>query len=168
MTLASIRDIDMQFVTKLLKRRQALVGLGILVPLFLAIYLVDSQVSSFASLALFIVAIGILAAIILILALARRGWKWLWLSWIFLAVTMAGVLGLVNIGEEASQPYASVPIVGDTLSTMNSWRELPEIGRFGQLLQSEGGSGRVRVLIWEGVLELIAPHEPLESPQGQS
>ncbi len=81
---------------------------------------------------------------------------------------MAGVLGLFNIGSETAGNYASTPIVGETLQTMSSWRELPEIGRFGKLLESEGGSGRVRVLIWDGVLELIAPHDPLELPDGQA
>ncbi|MGC9332839.1 MAG: O-antigen ligase family protein, partial [Anaerolineae bacterium] len=35
----------------------------------------------------------------------------------------------------------------------------------GQVLQTEEGSGRVRVLIWEGAVDLIGWHEPLEWPE---
>ncbi|HSG17748.1 MAG TPA: hypothetical protein VLE70_15685, partial [Anaerolineae bacterium] len=68
----------------------------------------------------------------------------------------------------AAEEYANTPLIGDSVTTLSSWRSLPEIGRFGQLLQSERGSGRVRVLIWEGALDLLGIHEPLEKPDGEA
>jgi cyclophilin family peptidyl-prolyl cis-trans isomerase/tetratricopeptide (TPR) repeat protein len=47
---------------------------------------------------------------------------------------------------------------------VNSMRQIPYVGRLGQILQTETGTGRVRVLIWEGVLDMIGWHEPLETP----
>jgi tetratricopeptide (TPR) repeat protein len=46
-------------------------------------------------------------------------------------------------------------------------RDLPYIGRLGRVFETESGTGLVRVLIWEGVVELVPPHEPLEFPSGE-
>jgi len=46
-------------------------------------------------------------------------------------------------------------------------RTNPQIGRLGHLLEAEGGTGRVRVLIWQGASQLVAPHPPLEYPDGK-
>lgn len=43
-------------------------------------------------------------------------------------------------------------------------RELPYVGRLGRVFELEGGTGRVRVLIWQGALKLVTPHEPLWAP----
>ena len=43
-------------------------------------------------------------------------------------------------------------------------RELPYVGRLGRVFELEGGTGRVRVLIWQGALKIAVPHEPLWSP----
>ena len=44
---------------------------------------------------------------------------------------------------------------------------MPAIGRLGRLLEADSGTGKVRVLIWEGVLDLIRPHDPLKFPDGR-
>lgn len=49
-------------------------------------------------------------------------------------------------------------------SPLEPLRELPYIGRMGRVFEIEGGTGRVRVLIWQGALQLVVPHEPLWSP----
>jgi hypothetical protein len=101
-----------------------------------------------------LVATGILvgvAANILVIALRvaiHRGWSRLWLNWVVLAVFMAGILVSLNLPDS---PFLAL-------------RSLPTVGRFTQLFQAGEGSGRVRVLIWQGVLELTAPHEPLGIP----
>ncbi|MBE2224453.1 MAG: hypothetical protein IAF02_23130, partial [Anaerolineae bacterium] len=64
--------------------------------------------------------------------------------------------------------YLEVPVVGGIISTLDEWRELPNIGRFGKILEAEDGTGRVRTLIWGGALKLVLPHEPLDFPQGGS
>jgi tetratricopeptide (TPR) repeat protein len=46
-------------------------------------------------------------------------------------------------------------------------RNQPYIGRLGRIFETERGTGLVRVLIWEGVVELVPPHEPLEFPSGE-
>lgn len=43
-------------------------------------------------------------------------------------------------------------------------RDIPYIGRLGTIFETESGTGRVRVLIWQGAVDLIRPHEPLVFP----
>ena len=43
-------------------------------------------------------------------------------------------------------------------------RKTPYVGRLGKVLQTEEGTGKVRVLIWEGAVEMIGWHPPLEIP----
>jgi hypothetical protein len=49
-------------------------------------------------------------------------------------------------------------------SPLAGLREVPYIGRLGRIFETEGGTGRVRVLIWQGALQLTLPHEPLWAP----
>ncbi|MGH2536670.1 MAG: hypothetical protein ACRDHL_04675 [Candidatus Promineifilaceae bacterium] len=146
----------------------AIVAAGALLPFALAVTVLAGRVEPLAAFGFFAGSVALLVVLILALAIARRGWRWLWLSWIVLAVTLAGLLGLLNVPEEAAGAVANVPVVGDGLEAMAEWRQLPEIGRFGRLLESEEGTGRVRVLIWEGALELLGPHQPLEDPFGRA
>jgi tetratricopeptide (TPR) repeat protein len=101
-----------------------------------------------------LVAAGILLGVIfnvLFIALRaalHRGWSRLWLNWVLLAVFLAGFLVSLNLPG----------------SPLLSLRSLPTVGRLTQLFQSGEGTGRVRVLIWDGVLRLIAPHEPIGIP----
>ena len=46
-------------------------------------------------------------------------------------------------------------------------KELPYIGRLGRVFETETGTGKVRVLIWQGAVQLISPHPPLEYPSGR-
>ncbi len=75
---------------------------------------------------------------VLIYALRQRV-RWLTLSAI--ALTIAGSLFLVtfNLPNTPLEPL----------------REMPYIGRLGQVFQTESGTGKVRVLIWEGAVDLI-------------
>lgn len=50
---------------------------------------------------------------------------------------------------------------------LQSLRETPTIGRLAQIgdeIEGRTGTGRVRVLIWEGVVQLMTPHPPLQYP----
>lgn len=49
---------------------------------------------------------------------------------------------------------------------LESLRSSPAIGRFGLLLDAESNSALVRKYIWQGAADLVAPHEPLEFPDG--
>ncbi len=86
--------------------------------------------------------------VIAIRAALRRGRSRLWLNWALLAIFMAAFLVFLNLPES---PFLSL-------------RPLPMVGRLTQLFQPGEGTGQVRVLIWNGVLELIAPHEALGVP----
>ena len=114
----------------------------------------------------FVVALAVPVLIIFVMAAARKGWRWLWLSWIVLALVVGIWIVSFNLPIEVTQPYEEIPVVGAVVTTLDDWRDLPTIGRLGQILEAEGGTGRVRTLIWEGALELILPHEPLEFPEG--
>ncbi len=58
-------------------------------------------------------------------------------------------------------------IVLNTTSLGRSFRQVPNWGRLTTMLDSATGTGRVRVLIWEGTAELLFPHEPLTYPDGR-
>lgn len=71
------------------------------------------------------------------------------------------VLGLVGLIVILMVPVALANIPNSPLAGL---RELPYVGRMGRIFELEGGTGRVRVLIWQGALQLVLPHAPLWSP----
>ncbi|MBK8988625.1 MAG: peptidylprolyl isomerase [Chloroflexi bacterium] len=115
----------------------------------------------------FLVALAVPGLLIFVMMAARRGWRWLWLSWIVLALSVSAWVVVFNLPTEVTEPLAETPLVGGALDTLDSWRELPRIGRLGRLLEADDGTGRVRTLIWEGALKLFLPHEPLAFPDGK-
>ena len=74
-----------------------------------------------------------------LLAIMRRGQRWLWLSWLMQALFGLAFLVVFNL------PHSP-------LAPLRSW---PYIGRLGQVFEMESGTGRVRTLIWEGVVDLL-------------
>ena len=51
-------------------------------------------------------------------------------------------------------------------STLAALRQLPGIGRFGQLLDPESNTALVRKYIWQGTVKLVSLHAPLQYPDG--
>jgi len=92
--------------------------------------------------------VGILPAYALLVVL-KRGWRWAWLSWTIHTLLIAAFLIVINL------PH----------SPLASFRNLPYIGRLGQVFETETGTGKVRVLIWEGALQLITAN-PLRTLVG--
>lgn len=84
---------------------------------------------------------GVLVALV-------RGVRWLALGAVGLAAVVMLLLALINL---PSTPLSAL-------------RDLPYVGRLGRVFELEGGSGRVRVLIWQGALQLALPHSPLWAP----
>ena len=78
----------------------------------------------------------------------RRRITWLWVG--AAGVAIAGILFL-----------AVLNVPGSPLAPL---REIPYIGRLGRVFETETGTGKVRVLIWEGVIDLIGLHEPIGLP----
>jgi len=79
----------------------------------------------------------------------RRGWRWLWVSALLIAVLFSAGFLAINLVE---------PI--------HEWSgQQPWLGRLDDVLQAEGGTGKVRSLLWEQALDLVTPHEPIEYPQ---
>ncbi|GAB4150312.1 MAG: hypothetical protein Fur0021_12680 [Candidatus Promineifilaceae bacterium] len=114
----------------------------------------------------FALAVVVIVLAILVLAVARRGWRWLWFAWLMVTLLVGGWLVAFNLADEPGPELAQRPLIGPVVQTLEDWRELPAIGRLGRVLESESGTGRVRVLIWQGVLDLIQPHAPLNYPDG--
>jgi tetratricopeptide (TPR) repeat protein len=170
--LVSLRDINQERERS--RWRESAPALFVLLAAVIA--LIFSRPLTIASPILgFIFFFGMVAILVLglfILAAARRGQTWLWLGWILLTVFLAGWLLLFNIQFDRSSPYRQVPVVGGVIDTLDAWRELPVIGSYGKMLDPTNTtgrekSGRVRVLIWTGVIELLRPHDPLQYPDGR-
>ena len=156
--------------------RGALPALLFLVPTLLALLLSNVVRNAAGSWAAFVFFFGVVALSVLaifILVAIRRGWAWLWLGWIALTFLVAGWLLLFNVPAERTARLRNVPLIGGVFDTLDAWRELPGIGSYGRMLDPSNStgrekSGRVRVLIWEGVVDLITPHSPLQYPDGAS
>ncbi len=116
-----------------------LTGLGMLLPFKAATYIGAG--------------LGVLAfgAVWLYMIVERKGWRWLWIGWASVGILMALALLAMNVP-----------------GPLQSWaRNNATIGRMTRILDWESGSGRVRTLIWEGVQDLVLPHDPLQYPDGK-
>lgn len=123
----------------------------------------DGPMGSFTA---FVIAIGLNVVGIFILMAARRGWRWLWMAWLLAAAFVAGWLALFNVADEIAAANPPTSFLGRIGSSLTEWQELPAIGRFGQMLDTESRTARVRFWIWEGALDLLTPHEPIGFPDG--
>lgn len=85
------------------------------------------------------------------MAATGRGWRWLWVSWPVLA---AGAIIFVVFFNLLNFPG----------SPMEPLYRVPYLNRLGEITQTDSGTGKVRVLIWEAALKLVAPHRPLGIP----
>ena len=79
--------------------------------------------------------------------------RWLVLTTVGLAVALFAFLLALNI---PNGPFQSI-------------KEIRGVGRLASMfdeLEGRTGTGRVRVLIWSGVVKMIQPHEPITQPDG--
>lgn len=98
--------------------------------------------------------LGLLAGTFFMLVLLSLYWGKRWLT--LTTVGAAGALGIFLL-------LFSIP--GGPFDNL---RSNENIGRIGNVFQTESGTGRVRVLIWEGAAKLTAFHKPLEFPNGKT
>jgi len=89
--------------------------------------------------------------LLLITGLRPSGYRAWTAGWVGLGVAGAAFLLVVN-----------------TTSLFPGLASVPYLGRLTTILESEGGTGLVRVLIWEGVSEMVAPHDPITFPDGEA
>jgi len=101
-----------------------------------------------AAFALISIPVGVFPAYVALVAL-KRGLRWLWLSWVFLTLIVGTFLVVFNLPN----------------TPLSALRQAPYIGRLGQVFEMDTGTGKVRVLIWEGALELIQS-DPLRALVG--
>ena len=100
------------------------------------------------------VVVALLAGLIPLLAtvgIRRTAARWAWASWIFFSLLLAVGLFVIN--------FSTIPLVVEL-------RQSGAFGKLASLFESEGGTGKVRSLIWEGAAKLVLPHEPLQFPDG--
>ncbi|MBN1876328.1 MAG: hypothetical protein JXA33_19035 [Anaerolineae bacterium] len=80
----------------------------------------------------------------------RKGWRWLWIGWGTVGLTIALSLVAINVPG---------PLQDQVL-------KISSIRRLATITQLESGTGKVRTLIWEGAVELISFHDPIKFPDG--
>ncbi|MBN1136377.1 MAG: peptidylprolyl isomerase [Anaerolineae bacterium] len=95
--------------------------------------------------------IGLVAGTVFFLALLGLVRRQVWLSWSAGTLAALAIVFLV-VFNTVQSPF------------LDKLRETRYIGRLGKLLQTESGTGKVRILIWEGVVNMIDWHDPLEYP----
>ncbi|RUA15932.1 MAG: hypothetical protein DSY55_05210 [Clostridia bacterium] len=111
------------------------------------------KVSGALGILLLLLAIIVALALYLVPLFRRWGWRWLWLSFITQSLLAALMVVLLNVSPGFMPGFGSVPY----------------IGRLSHLMDFEHGTGRVRVLIWQGAVEMmLQPHPPLTYPDGHA
>lgn len=103
---------------------------------------------------------------------SRGPWLGLFLgSYLFVLLVLTAVrpryyrqltLGWVGVGLLG----VLILILMNTTALFDFLRPIPYVGRFTQLLNQESTTAQVRILIWEGASNMVAPHEPLSYPDG--
>jgi tetratricopeptide (TPR) repeat protein len=83
-------------------------------------------------------------------ATSRRVLRWTWLVIIVVGLLAVGFLVIFSLPD----------------SPLSALRQVPYLGRLGTILDFESNSVQVRLLIWNGVVELMGSYEPLVPPGG--
>ena len=93
--------------------------------------------------------VGGLFFFFLVLAVVRR-WRWLVWATVIAVLAVAIFLVVFNLSSSPLEPL----------------REAQYIGRLGRVLDKEERTSKVRLLIWQGAVDMVLPHPPLEQPNG--
>jgi tetratricopeptide (TPR) repeat protein/O-antigen ligase len=84
--------------------------------------------------------------------------------WLVIRRQRAGLFAVLGLSVIGFLFLVLLNIPGGPLEPL---RGSPYIGRLGHIFETETGTGKVRVLIWQGALQLVLPHEPIQDPQGR-
>ncbi len=90
------------------------------------------------------------AGVYTFVAASKRGWRWLWVTWILTGII--GAVALLGFLIALNTPNSAVA----NLAKNNIY-----LRRMAGAINTDSGTGKVRVLIWEGAFDLISPHRPL-------
>jgi tetratricopeptide (TPR) repeat protein len=93
--------------------------------------------------------VGGLFFFFLVFAVVRR-WRWLVWGVVIVVLAVAAFLVVFNL------PF----------TPLDPLRKAPYIGRLGRVLDKNEGTSKVRLLIWQGAIDMILPHPALERPDG--
>lgn len=74
-------------------------------------------------------------------------------------------LGIIGVAAALGVFLIALNIPGGPLEPI---RAMPGMGRLGHVFETDRETGRVRVLIWEGAAKMVAPHPPIEFPDGRT
>ena len=80
--------------------------------------------------------------------------------------TKLGAASALTIVTIIALVVGFLAIVNVPNGPLQSLQYAPWMGRLGSVFDFEGGTGRVRALIWKGMMDLILPHEPIRYPDG--
>ncbi|GBD08497.1 hypothetical protein HRbin22_00737 [Candidatus Thermoflexus japonica] len=86
------------------------------------------------------------------------------LLWLVIRRQRAGLFAVLGLSAIGLIFLIMLNISGGPLEFL---RQSPYIGRLGHIFETEVGTGKVRVLIWQGALQLVLPHEPIRFPDGR-
>lgn len=97
--------------------------------------------------------LGLLAGTFVLVLMLSLYWNKRWITWTIMGTGVA-VLAFLIVFSIPNGPLADLQ--GRT-----------GLGRLGKVFEVDSGTGRVRVLIWEGASKLVALHKPIEFPDGR-
>ncbi len=97
---------------------------------------------------------GLLFFVLLLVQVIRRRKARLGLTISMIAVALAGIGFLYFLNVTRDDPR------------FESLRAFPLFKRLSTVVQTTDGTNAVRVLIWEGAADLVAPHAPIQRPDG--
>jgi len=97
-----------------------------------------------------------------------------WLGWFAGMFLFALLLALVLRQRVLMLSFIGLGVAGIVFlivlnlpnTPLEKLREMPYFGTLGRIFEAEGGTGKVRTLIWEGDTQLVPPHEPIRFPDG--
>jgi tetratricopeptide (TPR) repeat protein len=99
--------------------------------------------------------VGMFFIVLLLIQLIRRRKLRLGLTLGYIGTGVAGIVFLLMLN------FNRTPL-------FDKLREFRPFGLMSSVIQTDNGTNAVRVLIWEGAVKLVLPHQPLQFPDGRA
>ncbi|MFN2302603.1 MAG: hypothetical protein ACK2TV_02625, partial [Anaerolineales bacterium] len=127
--LVSLRNLA--DVEKSLSKRDSLIAfLPVIPPIIVLLFsgTIGAITSPMLSFILFLSSAALSIGLMLLLIVLRKGWAWLWLSWLLLTTLMGGWLLIFNIPTVSLERASELPLIGSMFEEQIAWKELPQVG----------------------------------------